>query len=486
VISRPSIRPAPCLIGAFAWFWGSTLPAIQQPDRSKPPAIGPPPELHLPAIDRRTLSNALPVWIVAQHKVPVVHVELAVRAAGSGSDPVKKFGLASLTADMLDEGAGNRSALEIADAIDYLGAELDTSSSSDASYVELHVPVARLGDALPVMADVIAHPTFPDAELKRLREEALTSLVEAEDDPEQLIQVAFPRLVYGTSYRYGTPSIGTAVSLRSFTREHLATFHASVYRPQNATLVVTGDVTAGTVVQMLERTIGQWKGSPAAAASPALTDAPQLTARHLYLIDKPGATQSQIRIGWVGVARSTPDYFPLRVLNTILGGAFTSRLNQNLREQHGYAYGASSTFDMRRAAGPFFATAGVQTDKTADALKEFFNELTRIRELVGAEELEKAKNYLSLLLPRNFETTQEIANALAQIAVYDLPQDFYETYGQRVRAVTAADVKRVADKYIQPTKFAVVIVGDRKAIEPGVRALNLGEVTMVQAGDVMK
>jgi zinc protease len=486
VISPPSLRPAFCLLCALALFSGSTLLAIQQPDRSKAPAIGPPPELQLPAVDRRMLSNALPVWIVTQHKVPVVHVELAIRGAGSASDPAKRFGLASLTADTLDEGAGSRSALEIADAIDYLGAALDTSSSSDASYVDLHVPAARLSDALPVMAEVVAHPTFPDAELKRLREEALTALLEAADDPEQLIQFAFPRLIYGASYRYGTASMGTASSLRGFTREDLAAFHASAYRPQNATLIVTGDVTASPLVQMLDRTIGQWKGSPAPASSPGLADAPQLTSRQIYLIDKPGAPQSQIRIGWVGVARSTPDYFPLRVLNTILGGAFTSRLNQNLREEHGYAYGASSAFDMRRNAGPFFAAAGVQTDKTADALKEFFNELTRIHELVDAQELEKAKNYLSLLLPRNFETTRATANALAQIAVYDLPQDFYETYGQRVRAVTAADVKRVADTYIQPTKFAVVIVGDRKTIEAGVRALNLGPVTIVEAADVMR
>jgi zinc protease len=480
---RPPSRPLSVLAVALACC-SAGIHAGQAPDRSKAPSIGPPPELHLPAIEKRTLSNRLPVVIVAQHKVPVVHVELAL-GVGSEADPAQKFGLASLTADMLDEGAGSRSALEIADAIDYLGAELETSSSSDASYVDLHVPVARLGDALPVMADVIARPTFPDAELKRLRDERLTALLQAEDDPEQLIQFAFPRLVYGTTHRYGTASIGTAASLRGFTRADLASFHASAYRPQNGTLVVTGDVTAANVIPMLENTLGQWKAS-GGTPPPRLAEPRQLTARRVYLIDKPGAAQSQIRIGWVGVPRSTPDYFALRVLNTILGGAFTSRLNQNLREEHGYAYGASSLFDMRHSAGPFFAAAGVQTDKTADALKEFFNELTRIHQPVGAEELEKAKNYLSLLLPRNFETTRATANALALIAVYDLPQDFYTTYGQRVRGVTAADVTRVADTYIQPDKFAVVIVGDRKAVEPGVRALNLGPVTIVEPAEVMK
>jgi len=211
-----------------------------------------------------------------------------------------------------------------------------------------------------------------------------------------------------------------------------------------------------------------------------------LTARRVFLIDKPGAAQSQIRIGWVGVPRSTPDYFALRVLNTILGGAFTSRLNMNLREAHGYSYGAGSSFDMRRGAGPFYAAAGVQTDKTVEALKEFFNELRRIHDPIPDEEVQKAENYLALLLPRNFESTRAIASSISQIFVFDLPADFYQTYNDRVHAVSSADLKRAADTYIQPDKFAVVVIGDLKKIEAGVRALNLGAVTVVKPEDVMK
>src|SRR5258708_24948292 len=435
--------------------------ARQAPDRSKPPAVGPLPALHLPPVEKRTLSNGLQVWIMGVHKVPTVHLELTLRAS-IAADPPAKFGLASLTADMLDEGAGPRNALEIADAIDFLGAELSARGDVDATYVDLHVPVARLADALPLMADVVARPTFPEAELKRRREERLASRLQTEDDPEQLIQVAFPRLVFGAKHRYGSALIGTAASLKGLTVADLKAFHAAHYRPANAVLVVAGDVTARTVVPMRERARGGWRGGPAtAAASVAGGDAPQLTARRVYLIDKPGAAQSQIRIGWVGVPRSTPDYFPLRVLNTILGDAFTSRLNNNLRELHGYAYGASSRFDMRLSAGAFYAAAGVQTDKTSEALKEFFNELTRIHEPIPAEELEKAKNYLALQLPRSFETTRSMANALAQAFVYDLPADYYTTYGDRVRAVTAADVKRAADQDIQPGRVAVGTGGNR-------------------------
>ena len=467
--------------GSFAL---AVAPRAQQlPDRSKPPAIGPAPSLKLAPIEKRTLSNGLQVQVLGMHKVPTVHVGLAIRT-GTGTDPAGKFGLASLTADMIDEGAGSRSALEISDAIDFLGAQLSTGSSSDATFVQLHVPVARLADALPVMADVVIRPTFPEAELKRLREERLASLLEMQDDPEQLVAVAFPRIVFGNTHRYGTPMIGTAATLKAFTITDLKAFHQAQFNPSNAVIVVTGDVTADSIVPMLEKAFGGWK---ATASKPApVPAASQLTARRVYLVDKPGAAQSQVRIGWIGVPRSTPDYFPLRVLNTILGEAFTSRLNNNLREVHGYAYGASSRFDMRLGTGPFYAAAGVQTDKTAEAVKEFFNELTRIHEPVPAEELEKAKNYLALLMPRSFETTFGTAGALADAWLYDLPADYYTTYADRVRAVTAADVTRVADKYIQPDKFAVVIVGDRKTIEPGLKALNLGALTVVAPAEIFK
>lgn len=457
--------------------------AQQAPDRTAAPKPGPAPSLTLPAIQKRTLSNGLPVWIVELHKVPVVNVSLVVRA-GSGADPRGKFGLANLTAEMLDEGAGNRDALQIADAVDYLGASLSSSSSSDSALVELHVPVARLGDALPIMADVALRPTFPDDELKRVREELLTSILQAADNPAALVQFAFPRLVFGPQHRYGTVSIGTAASIKAFTTADLRQFHTTRYVPSNATLIMTGDVTPSAVVAQLETAFGSWKG--ATAVAPQVPAAPQLTARKVYLVDKPGAPQSQIRIGWVGVPRSTPDYFALRVLNTVLGGAFTSRLNQNLREQHGYAYGASSSFDMRGSAGPFYAAAGVQTDKTAEALTEFFKELDAIRKPIPPDELEKAKSYVALLLPRSFETTQSLAGSLAQMFIYNLPADYFATFTDHIRAVTSADAQRAAERYIQPDKFAVVVVGDLKTIESGIRALNLGPVTIVTIDEVMK
>jgi len=458
--------------------------AQQPPDRSKPPALGPAPALKPPPTEKRRLSSGIDVLIVRLPKVPVVHVQFVSFMAGG--NVAGKPGLPSLTADMLDEGAGSRTALQIAEAVEDLGGELTTSSGWDAGTVDLHVPAAHLAAALPIMADVVLRPTFPDAELARLKEERLAALLQAEDDPEELIRYAFPRLVYGAAHPYGTSLLGTATSIRSFSAKDLRAFHEGAYQLSGgaAALIVTGSMTADEITPLLEKAfakptccvIGGTPGQPA----------PQAASRRVYLIDKPGAAQSQIRIGWVGVPRSTPDYFAIRVLNTILGDAFTSRLNRNLREEHGYAYGASSRFDMRRGTGPFFAAAGVQTDKTSESLKEFFKELARIHEPVPAEELEKAKTYLSLQMLRTFETTRSAADALSQAFVYQLPADYYATYADRIRAVTAADVKRAADKYIQPDKFAVVVIGDRKSIEAGVKGLNLGPLTIVEPADILK
>jgi zinc protease len=466
----------------------ATVAAQQPPDRAAPPMPGPTPALHLPAIQKRQLSNGLPVWIVEQHDVPVAQVNLVV-LSGSADDPAGKFGVASLTTAMLEEGAGSRSALEIADAVDFLGADLGTSSGSDSSAVRLHVPVARLAGALPIMGDVALRPTFPKDELERLRQQRLTSLLQSRDDPATIAALAFSRVLYGPAHRYGTATAGTAETIKAFTPEDLRTFYASAFRADNASLLVVGDTTPNAVTPLLESTFGGWKGSgtvssfPAAAAK-RLPAAEQPAKRAVYLVDKPDAAQSQIRIGWIGVPRSTPDYFPLQVMNSLLGGSFSSRLNNNLREKHGYTYGASSAFDMRASAGPFTAFAGVQTDKTADALKEFFNELNGILQPVPADEVARAKNYVALRYPSAFETTGDISRRLEDMLIYHLPENYFSSYVQNIQAVTAADVQRVAQKYIQPGRFAVVIVGDLKATEPAVRALNLGPIKVLKLDDV--
>ena len=452
--------------------------SAQKPDRTSPPKPGPPPALKLPPIQKHKLANGLAVWIVEQHEVPLVQANLIVRA-GAGADPAGKYGVASMTANILDEGAGGKSALELADAIEFLGAQLSTSSTFDYSAVRLSTPVSKLADALPLMADVVLRPSFAPDELERLRKERLTRLLQARDDPAAIIDIAFPRLVFGDKHRYGAAAAGGTAEVTAMTLEDLRNFHRTYYRPEHSTLLVVGDVTPATVIPMLERAFGTWKGEGPPPALPTVPAAAQLTKRQIYIIDKPGAAQSQVRIGWVGVPRATPEYPTLQVLNTILGGAFTSRLNTNLRETHGYSYGAFSGFDERISAGAFSARAGVQTDKTAEAVKEFFNEFGGMLKPIPDEELDKAKNYVALGFPAEFESTSDLAQKLEEQVVHGLPDEYFPSYIRSIVQVNKPAVEKAATQYIQPDKFAVVIVGDRKAIEPGIRALNLGPVEVL-------
>jgi zinc protease len=456
----------------------------QKPDRSTPPTPSAPPALKLPPVQKQTLANGLAVWIVEQHEVPLVQANLIVRA-GSAADPAGKYGVASMTANMLDEGAGGKTALELADAIEFLGAQLGTSSTFDYSAVRLSAPVSKLADALPLMADVVLRPGFPAAELERLRKEALTRLLQARDDPAAIAALAFPRLVFGDKHRYGTAASGGAAEVKAMTLDDVRGFHASYYRPEHATLVIVGDVTATTIMPLLERAFGSWKPSGPGGKVVPLPSAAQLTKRQIYIIDKPGAAQSQVRIGWVGVPRSTPDYPTLQVLNTILGGSFTSRLNTNLRETHGYSYGAFSGFEERLSAGAFVASAGVQTDKTSEAIREFFNEFAGMLKPIPGEDIDKAKNYVALGFPAEFESTGDLARKLEEQVVHSLPDEYFPSFIRSVVQVTGASVEKAAVQYIQPDKFAVVVVGDRKVIEPGIRALNLAPVEVLTVEQVL-
>ena len=373
---------------------------------------------------------------------------------------------------------------EIADAIDFLGADLSATAGVDSGAVRLHVPVARLGEALSIMADVALRPTFPVQELERIRQERLVSILQARDDPQAIASLAFSRVTYGPAQRYGTAVVGTADTIKGFTADDLRAFYTASFRPDNAALIVVGDVTPASALPLLEKQFGGWKAAGAPVARATLPTPAVPARREVYLVDKPGAPQSQIRIGSIGVPRSTPDYFPLQVMNTILGGSFSSRLNMNLREKNGYAYGASSAFDMRKFTGPFFAGAGVQTDKTSESLQEFFKELNGILQPVPADELTRAKNYAALRFPAGFETTSDISSRLETVLVYRLPDDYFSNYVQNIQAVTAADVQRVAQKYVQPGRVAVIVVGDKKTIEPRIQALNLGPIKPMTVDEV--
>lgn len=444
-------------------------------DRSQPPDLGEPPALALPPVVERTLPNGLRVLVVEHHELPIVDAVLIIGTGGE-SDPADKPGVATMVAAMLQEGTTSRSALEIAAQEALLGASVNSGAGWDVSRVAVHTPRAQLDSALALFADVALRPSFPEAELERLRQQRLTSLLQLRDRGPAIADRAYASILYGSAHPYGRPLGGTEAATTATTRGDLERFYRTYYRPNNATLIVVGDVEPADIEARAARLLGGWERGEVPKPSYAKTAPPARTT--IYLIDKSGAPQSSVRIGTIGVPRSTSDYFALEVMNTILGGSFTSRLNQNLRETKGYTYGAGSGFDMRREAGPFTARAEVTGTKTDSSVIEFMKELRAILDTVPQAELAKAKRYLQLGLPADFETTGDIAFRLSPIVIHGLPLDYYNTYVQRIEQVTQADVQRVARRYIDPAKLAIVIVGDRASLQPLLQALDLGPVTV--------
>jgi predicted Zn-dependent peptidase len=436
-----------------------------------------------PEILERQLSNGLRVRIVEQHELPVVQMSLLVMT-GTDADPRGRYGIASLTSAMLSEGAGSRSAVEIADALDALLANLTASSSPDASSVQLYVPVGRLADALPLMADVSQRPTFPKPALERLRQQRLATLRNARGDPDSIAALAFARGIYGPAHRNAAALIGSSDSLEALTGEDLRAFHASVYRPGNSTLIVAGDVDADSVLPLLETHFGKWQPVSAGAVVREPAPALQRPARQLMLIDIANAPQSRILIGSVDASTPMSDFFPMQVLSTVVKGRLSSDRNPTLRD---FTAGVRSGFDMRKSATPFVVAAAAQADKTAVSLRELINELTGVAKGVAADELARAKRDIALNAPKMFEATGRISSrlqALETLLVYGRPDDYYDTYMRAIEAVGAGDVQRVAQHYLDPGHLTMVVVGDRKTIEPSIRALNLGSIKEVSIDEV--
>src|SRR5688500_14022431 len=434
------------------------------------PAGGPPPRFTLPQIQRRQRTNGLEVLIVEHHELPVVTLNLVVKS-GSAADPADRAGLASAVAGLLDDGTTTRSAIEIAEQLKAIGANLTTSTGWDASTITLTTLTRHADQALGIFGDVLLNPAFAEPEVARFRDSRLTALAQRRDDATAIAGVVYPAILYGTSHPYGRPAQGDEASTRALSAADARAFYAARYLPNNSTLIVVGDVKPDEILPKLERTLGTWKPGVA----PVLTLAPPPTRDRsvIYLVDRPGAAQSVLNIGYVGVPRSSADYFPILVLNHILGGQFISRVNLNLRENKGYTYGARTLFDYRHGAGPFAATAGVQTAVTKESVNEFLKELRGIRgEIpVTEEELGNAKRGLTLGYPRGFETPAQIAARLSDVAVYGLPANYFDNYVANIERVTLADINRVAKSSIDPNRLAILVVGDRKVIEPSLREL---------------
>jgi len=442
-----------------------------------PAATGP---IRFPAIQKTTLPNGLAVWSVEHRSVPVL-TAVFLLTVGSASDPADRPGLASLTGDMLDEGAGGRSALDVHDALARMGAEFETEVGADATILTLTTLAQFRQPALDLLSDIVCRPSFDPGEFERVRQLRANRLRQLRDVPSAVADRGFATLLYG-SHPYGHLAIGTETALEQVALEEVTGFHARAYRPSAATLVVVGDASHEEMRDSVSRAFGSWAGPDAEdrVAGEALGRSlrePGPPGLRLALIDRPGAAQSELRIGHVSAARSTPDYHALVLLNMVVGGQFVSRLNMNLREHKGFTYGVRSSFDLRRGPGPFYVQTSVHTAATAPAAGEVLEELRGLcgDRPVTAAELEQARAGLTRGYPRSFETAGQIARSAAQLSLYGLPDDYYETFVPSIDRLTLADVNRAAARHVRPDGSAVLIVGDRSAVESSLGTLGLGE-----------
>ena len=441
--------------------------------RRQVPKAGPPPKIVLPQGVSFVLANGLTVIHHYNPALPMVSAELVLRS-GSEANPLNQPGLASFTAQMLDEGSATRSAPQIADEVAQLGAFLGTRSSADASSAQVLSLKANFGQALDLLADVVQHPAFPDAEVERQRASRIGALAQQRDSAPAVAARVEAQALYGTQHPYGFVELGTASALQATSRADLQKFWQQHYLPNNAALVVSGDITRGELQALAESKFGAWQRGTVAPMAPAV--ATTSTAR-LILVDKPGAPQTALRLAAIGAERKSPDFAPLQVMNAALGGLFTSRLNTNLREEKGYTYGVASRFQYRRLPGPFSIAASVRTDVTGPALSEMFKEVRGMTERpMTPAELENARNSQVLSLPGQFETNNSIVASEANIWVYDLGLDYYARLPQRYAGVSGAQVQAVAKKYLKADQLIVIGVGDKARIAPQLPALKLAPV----------
>lgn len=444
------------------------MSSSRSPDRTRPPEPGPPRALTLPSPGRFTLSAGAPVWVLERHELPEVSVRVLMDA-GAATERMAEAGVAELTARLLTEGAGDRSAQEMARWLDNLGARFRVAVSYDASMIAMHLLSEVLEDGLDFLRTAVREPVFEPEEVRRVRTELLDEIERDLDEPDAVADEALGAAIYG-DHPYGRPSDGLYPTVSGLEAGDLSDFHHRRYEPGVAAIVVCGDVDPGRIREALAVRFGDWgpgrdaQGS-GGFSSPPPTPRDPAAESGTVLVHRPGSAQSEIRIGGVGCRRDDPEYPAIQVANAILGGLFNSRINMNLREDKGWTYGARTAFRGRRGRGPFVARTAVETSVTADALREMEREITGLREDPPSDrELRLAKNALTLSLPRQFETVSQVSRRTAAQVVYDLPDDYWERYQERVEGVTAGDVTEVAERFLDPRRLVRVVVGDADAL----------------------
>jgi zinc protease len=457
-------------------------------DRSSPPAIGKAESLRLPPMQKTTLSNGLKVVLAERHSAPVVNFSLLVDS-GYASDSPDKPGVASFALRMLEEGTPTRSSLKISEEMESLGASFGAGANVDGAFVSMSALKATMPKALDVYADLLLHPAFPQNEFARLQQDRVAAIQREKTVPQLMALRVLPGLLYGKGHAYAMPFTGTGTedSVRHMTRDDLAKFYHTWFKPNNGTLLIVGDTTLAEMRPLLEKAFAGWK--PGEVPKKTVAQVGQPAHSVVYLMDRPGSQQSVIVGAQLAPPRNSPDAVPLQVVNNIFGGTFSSRLNMNLREDKHWAYGANTVIAAAVGQRPFLSISPVQTDKTPEALHEAVNEYANIAgaKPITAAELKDAQDNETLRLPGSFETASQLSGAYQTILQYQLPDDYYNTFTEKTLALTQEQANALAAKTVTPGKMIWLVVGDLSKIEAGVRALNLGEVHQIDVdGNLVK
>jgi len=441
-------------------------------DRTKPPKPGPPKDVQFPDYFDTTLPNGINVLVIENNKIPAVSVRMVFKDAGSFYDG-EKYGLASLTAEMLTKGTANRSATEIAEEIDFVGGSINAGSDWDGSYISLSVLKKHLSTGIDILSDVAQNPVFADDELARVKEQRLSSILQGKDDAGHLSDKKFNKVVYG-ELPYSNPAEGTEVTVKDIKREDLADFYKMNYYSGNLIIAFVGNITKE---EALKITGEKFSNLPKDGMNRVNSFKYNETSgiKNVYVINKPGAVQSNLRVGHLGIPRNNPDYIAVTIMNTILGGYFGSRINYNLREKHGFTYGARSYFNPHLYSGDFSVDTDVRNEVTDTSITLILGELNRmISEEVTDEELETVKNYMTGVFPLQLETANAVASRVINLKLYNLPKDYYSKYISAINALTKQDILDAAKKYINPENITIVVSGDAGAVKD--KLAKFGEV----------
>jgi predicted Zn-dependent peptidase len=438
------------------------------------PKSGPPRSYRFPEFHDQVLPGGIRLVTAPVKKLPIATVLVIVDAGAVNEQPGRE-GIASLTAAGLLEGTDRFDGAELAEKFEQLGTSLESGADWDSAFVRITTLSDKLEEATRLLGEVISSPVFPEREIERLKGERLAEILQLESEPRGLADEKFAEFLYAAESRYSRPDEGSSESVTALSRKDVEEFYRSNYRSGGTTVIVAGDITPERTRAMVADAFQKWPAGSAKA--PQLTTAPRTRTRTVHIVHKEEAPQSELRVGHVGLSRKHSDFFPTLVMNAVLGGLFGSRINLNLREVHGYTYGASSYYDWRRGAGPFVVSTAVQSEVTAPALTEILLEIDRIREAkISDEELTLARDYLEGVFPIRYESTSAIAAALATLVVHGLPADYYDTYRRNIHDVSADAVLRAANAHLHPSELQTVIVGDAKTVQAALSDQRFGEL----------